>query len=238
MAATVREIMNRELFSAGPEEAAGSVLRHLMSLGISAAPVLDAQRRPMGMVSLQDLVEVPAAVPIRERMNTPPLAIREEDSIEQAGRLLAETGYHHLVVVDRESRAVGMLSTLNLVRGLLGLPARHPESFPHYDRRTGVRWTDDTELMLDRVEAAPEGPGVFALIHGGPGVPERLIWAESADDVRARLIDILTTRPDPALAFWLQQGGLRFRAAPVGELRRRYQVLRAMLDQLRASAQM
>jgi CBS domain-containing protein len=152
-------------------------------------------------------------------MTRPAAVVHEEAAIASAGRLLAETGYHRLVVVDHHGRAVGVVSALDVVRGLLGVPVVHPASFPHLDPRTGLVWTDDQPLVVDRLEAAPDGPGLIVLIHGGAGVPERVVWAESARNVYARLTDMLSTpqADHPALAFWLNRGPLRFRTAALSE---------------------
>jgi CBS domain-containing protein len=132
---------------------------------------------------------------------------------------MGETGYHRLVVVDEHDRPVGIISSLDVIRGLVGLPASHPSVFPHLDKATGVQWTDDIVLELDRVEAAPDGPGVLVLVYGGAGLRERVVWAESTNNVRTRLIDMLSTPQDhvPVVKYWLGRGHLRFRASSLPE---------------------
>jgi CBS-domain-containing membrane protein len=61
------------------------------------------------------------------RVTEPPLTIDADAFVSTAAVMLAETGYHHLVVVDREGCAIGILSALDVVRGLCGLTAKHPE---------------------------------------------------------------------------------------------------------------
>jgi CBS domain-containing protein len=147
--------------------------------------------------------------------------ISSDASISEAGRRLAETGYHRLVVIDEQRRAVGVVSALDVVRALLGRPVVHPTPFPHYDRDTDLTWTDDTDLELGKLDAAPAGPGLLALIYGGAFVPERIVWVESCDDVRARLKQMLTLPQEPGLAAWLDRRPLRYRAAAVADRRRR-----------------
>jgi hypothetical protein len=215
MAISVDEIMNRELFSLRPVELASDALRYLVALGVGGCPVLDDGGMPVGMISLSDLVNASSDVPVRERMSAPIASVREAATIREAATLLSETGYHRLVVVDEHGRAVGIVSSIDVVRGLVGMPARHPAVFPHYDERTHMAWTDDTELDFGRIEVAPDGPGVVALIHGGAGRHERVVWAEATQNVRTRLIDMLSSPQDryPALQRWLDIGNLRFRAA-------------------------
>ena len=213
MAVKVSEIMNRELFSVGPAEPADATLASILALGITGAPVVDEAGKPLGMVSWRDLVGDQPGRTAGERMTAPPAIVAAEASIANAARRLARTGYHRLIVVDVSGRAVGIVSSLDVVRGLMGLPTPHPASFPHLDPETGLAWTDDVPLVTDEIGAAPEGPGVLVLRHGGAGTPEKVIWAESAPSVRRRLQEILTTTPPALLSAWLERGGLRFRAA-------------------------
>jgi CBS domain-containing protein len=213
MAVRVSEIMNRELFSVVPAEPADAALGSILALGITGAPVVDEAGKPIGMVSWRDLVGERAGPTAGERMTRPPATVAAEASIATAARCLARTGYHRLIVVDASGRAVGMVSSLDVVRGLMGLPTPHPASFPHLDPETGLAWTDDSPLDMQELEAAPDGPGVLVILHSGAGAPEKVIWAESAQSVRRRLEELLTTTPPPPLGAWLARGGLRFRAA-------------------------
>jgi CBS domain-containing protein len=214
MAVRVSEIMNRELFSVGPGEPVGGALGSILALGITGAPVVDEAGKPLGMVSWRDLAGDKPGRTAGERMTQPPATVAAEARIAAAARCLARTGYHRLIVVDEAGRAVGVVSALDVIRGLMGLPAPHPVSFPHLDRETGLTWTDDRALEPGELQAAPDGPGVLVLLHGGAGVPERVIWAESATNVRHRLGEMLATTQPGLLASWLERGGLRFRAAP------------------------
>jgi CBS domain-containing protein len=219
MALRVKEIMNRELFSLHAGDSADDVLADLLALRITGAPVVDGEGRPLGVISLSDLTGPRRGETAGALMTKPAAVVPTEAPIAEAGRLLAETGYHRLVVVTADGVAVGLVSALDVVRGLLGIPAMHPASFPHLDPRTGLVWTDDWPLDLEHLEAAPDGPGLVVLTHGGAGLPESTVWAESCHNVYARLADIVSTpqTDHPGLAFWLDRGPLRFRAAPLAE---------------------
>jgi len=216
MALIVDEVMNRELFSLPPGEPVERALQEILGLGITAAPVLDPERRPVGMVALRDLVDAPPESRVGERMTRPAVTVIAGTRIADAARLLGMTGLHHATVVNAEGVAVGFLSILDLMRGLVGIPTGHPIAFPHFDPRTGLTWTDDTVFDLEHVEVAPDGPGLFVLIHGGADRPETVVWADGANNVQAHLCELLsTTQPPTLLGDWIEQGVLRFRAAPV-----------------------
>jgi CBS domain-containing protein len=235
MAIRVREIMNRELFSVGPEETAESTRQAILALGITGVPVVDERRVPLGHVSLRDLMRDRAGTVAKDRMSRPAATVPAEARIADAARRLAKTGYHRLIVVDEGGRAVGMVSSLDVIRGLLGLPAPHPAAFPHLDRETGLSWTDDQPLELSEIAGAPEGPGVLVLLFGGAGIPDRVVWAESTEGLRGRLEEILTVRQPELLSAWPEHGNLRFRVASAEEPDERAEALAIVLRRAAAT---
>jgi CBS domain-containing protein len=235
MARLVHEIMNHELFAFAREDAPADALGYLAALGILAAPVLDDARRPIGFVSVRDLISDARAGTVGERMSTPVLSITGEQEIAEAGRIMGEKGVHHLVVVDAEGIAVGIVSTIDVVRGLLGMPTPHPDGFPHRDALTGVTWTDDLPLELDAAARAPEGPGLLVIVRGVAGHPDTKVWAEAPEDVRSRALEILSFgswEPAPLQRLLVHPGQLRFRAAAIGDAIARGRALRKLAREL------
>jgi CBS domain-containing protein len=217
MAKHVGEIMNRELFAFRPNEAQEEARRFLLALEITAAPVVDARNRLVGFVSLRDLARQ-RGEKLTDCMHAPVDTIAEDATIEHAADVFARTKRHHLVVVDDAGNPKGMLSALDALCGVRGIPVTHPSTFPHYDRATGLTWTDDHELALVHAEAAPNGPGILSLVHGGARMEEQVVWAEACENVRTRVFEILEAPSEelhPALFGALQAGRLRFRAAPL-----------------------
>lgn len=123
--ATVRDIMNSKLLYLRDGDRCSLARRHILDFGVTAVPVLDETHRPVGIVSLRDLE--------RDGDDTTPtgnvVSVKDTDEVTVAARKLAETDLHHLVVVDDKGVAVGMVSAVDFVRALLGMPARHPAAF-------------------------------------------------------------------------------------------------------------
>lgn len=115
MALVVRDFMTPKLVYVEDGTRLRVALHPLIELGITSVPVLDSDHRPVGVVSLQDLVENPASA----SSTKPALQIEATASIDAAARRLADAAAHHLVVVDDDGRAVGMLSSLDVVRAFL-----------------------------------------------------------------------------------------------------------------------
>jgi CBS domain-containing protein len=215
MAKLVREIMNHEVFCVVPEEAAGDVRGYFRALGIAAAPVVDDGGRPIGFVSARDIAGVADSTPIGQCMTRQADGIETNATILDAARAMADSGRHHLPVVDEDGRTVGYVGSLDVIRGMLGEPVPHPTTFPHYDRNLDVTWTDDLPLTEVNVAQAPDGPGLLRLVRCRAGEPDRIVWSEGTRNVRTRVLDLLAG-PQPMLvhvADELERGELRFRAA-------------------------
>ena len=230
MAERVREIMNPELFHLRPGDSAEDALHGLLAMGITGAPVLDADGRPVGMLSLRELAQRRVGQRAEDVMGRPAATVPDDAAVPEAARRLAETGHHRLAVVDADGKAVGNVSALDALRALLGIPAVHPAAFPHLHAATRLAWTDTRPLVLQELDVAPDGPGLFVISHAGAGRPEHVVWAEASHNVYARLTDILSSPQTdrPILAWWLERGRLRFRAATVDD----FEAGRAALHQL------
>ena len=217
MPRTVEDIMNKELLGVRPDLPAREAAAMLRSFGVGAAPILDEKRSPLGVVSLRDRLDLDVSV--REVMSRPADGVPTGSTIEAAAEQMARGDRHHLVVVDGSGAAVGMLSTLDLLRALVDAPPRHPAAFPHWDPATGTSWTDDWPLDAESCEHAPNGAGVLLLLTSHRGEHDDLLWVEACADVRSRLLAYAScpTHEDPALVRVLAFRGLRFRAAGIAD---------------------
>lgn len=132
--ATVREFMNSQMVYMRDRTRPEIALQSILDFGITAVPVLDDDERPIGVVSLRDLVNPrKEGVRMTESVATAELA----EPIELAAKRLADAGVHHLVVLDGTGRAVGMLSAVDIVRALIGLEPKHPSAIDGVGRKAG-----------------------------------------------------------------------------------------------------
>jgi len=120
------------------------VVRVLLKHGISAVPVVDAQRRVRGIVSEADLIEKEAqrtegypepwelltrrgrdlrskagALTAVELMTAPAITVRAGTGIAQAARLMRKYGVKRLPVVDEAGVLVGIVSRGDLLKPFL-----------------------------------------------------------------------------------------------------------------------
>jgi len=206
--------MNHEVYSVEADEPAGEVLGMILTLGITAAPVVDHKRVPLGLVSLRNLARASRTDAVSKHMTTPAATVSSTTTVAEAARVMGQLSYHHLVVVDDSERVVGFVSSLDVVRGLVGLPASHPPAFPHQEPESGLSWTPTVPLTAESLtKLAPDGPGMLVLTRADE--PDEVLWAEASNDVRARLqafVDGDHNLPEQ-VAEHLGQGQLSFRTA-------------------------
>lgn len=217
MTETVEQIMNEEVYTVRPHELCGEVLAMILTLGITAAPVIDESELPLGLVSLRNLARAQRDEPVSKHMTSPAATVTLDTTVEEAGREMGQLSYHHLVVVDTNGRVAGFVSSLDVIRGLVGLAASHPPAFPHQEPESGLAWTSNLPLTPENIEAfGPAGPGMLVLSLAS--APDEVVWAEASGNVRDRLQAFASgdhNLPE-AIAAQLAAGSLEFRCAGFG----------------------
>ena len=214
MSESVDSIMNHEVYTVRAHDASGEVLGMILTLGITAAPVVDERGVPLGLVSLRNLARAGRDEPVSKHMTTPAATVSSSTSVEQAGREMGQLAYHHLVVVDDQGRVCGFLSSLDVIRGLVGLPASHPPAFPHQEPESGMSWSPTLPLTEANIERFAR-PGAGMLVLTNAEASDEVLWAEASHDVSARLRAFVAGEhnlPEP-VSERLRQGQLGFRCA-------------------------
>ncbi len=144
--APVTEIMTRDVQTVSPQTPVREALQLLVRGRFRALPVVDEERRPVGILTDGDLLaqlDLPSAGVQRELtqdelagelgrvaansvvgavMARDPLVIQEETRVRDAVRLMAERKVKRLPVVDRGGRLVGMVSRLDVLGALAQPP--------------------------------------------------------------------------------------------------------------------
>jgi CBS-domain-containing membrane protein len=131
MSVTVRDCMNPQLVYIREGDRADLALKWLLEFGITAVPVVDEEMSPVGTVSLRELADPKRT---RDSVTTPAETIAIDSPISVAAQKLADANVHQLVVIDTDGHAAGMVSALDVVRGLLGLAAKHPKAIEAFER--------------------------------------------------------------------------------------------------------
>ena len=129
----VRDYMSRGLLAVDPDTPLADVQGVLEERDISAVPVIDAERRLLGILSTTDLLRVArieiASPKARVRVTVPASRARdvmhpsvatvdEQAPLSEAAATMVERHIHRLVVL-RDGRAVGIVSTRDAMRAVL-----------------------------------------------------------------------------------------------------------------------
>ena len=139
----VRDIMTRSPQKVTPETPLSEVARLLLSAGFTGLPVVDAQNRPVGVISQGDLIykagmpmrlgllaesdsarvstvlENLASRPAREIMNQPAIVIAEEKNVTDAADLMLAKQVKRLPVIDAAGQLAGVISRLDIFHSIL-----------------------------------------------------------------------------------------------------------------------
>ncbi|MFZ5759368.1 MAG: DUF190 domain-containing protein [Thermodesulfobacteriota bacterium] len=143
-----RHIRVRDIMTAAPSRVAldtplGDVLRLLLSSVFTGLPVVDREKRPVGVITQSDLI-YRVGMPMRlgllalstaesltavlaglagkkaaDAMSRPALTIREHELAVEAVALMLDKQLKRLPVVDGAGRLVGMLSRIDLFRAIM-----------------------------------------------------------------------------------------------------------------------
>ncbi|MCA9673308.1 MAG: CBS domain-containing protein [Myxococcales bacterium] len=115
---TVGEVMSTKLSWAKASMPIADLTALLIDEGVSAAPVLDDARRPIGIITKTDLVKLGdcGARTVAELMTTTTYSLQESTSIADAIATMGFEGIHHAPVVNDDGTVTGMLSSVDLLR--------------------------------------------------------------------------------------------------------------------------
>ncbi|HZC53000.1 MAG TPA: CBS domain-containing protein [Mycobacterium sp.] len=141
-AALVADVMTHGVVAAHEDAPFKEIVAALARNRVSAVPVIDSQRRVVGMVSESDLItriargscvaprghrhELRAAAKskaragtARELMTAPAITIRAHTMIVDAARMAAHARVRHLPVVDQDGLLIGIVTRTDLLRVFL-----------------------------------------------------------------------------------------------------------------------
>jgi CBS domain-containing protein len=146
---TVADVMTRHIFALAPETSLQAAARMLKQQGISGAPVVATNKRPIGVLTLSDLVDMDRAMRRRQGYSlfyriddtdtwttetlpdVMPVAGRVEDAmmptvvaIDENTSILDAAGRLielgiHRLMVTRDEALVGVVAAIDLLRGFV-----------------------------------------------------------------------------------------------------------------------
>jgi CBS domain-containing protein len=215
MCPTVDEVIAKPVVSLEPTTPRDAAVRTLVGHGVTCAPVVDKDGRPLGVILLSDLLpHEPGRSPV-----LPAATIDAREDIREAGRRLAASGFGRLVVVSPDGRAIGVVSAVDVMRALLGLPTAHRVTSSYFDPPSRVAWSEEEAISIDGAAHAPEGGGVLVLVRRNAYASRDILWVEATHDLRAR-VGAMATVPQigSPIAQLVAAQHARYRATALSDL--------------------
>ena len=112
----VVELMSASVVTAEPHQSIEHVRKMLENNAISAVPVVDSNRHPVGIVSATDLAhELKPGAPVSSIMTEKVYTVPQYEDVSIAARVMRNHGIHR-VVVTHEQQVVGVLSAFDLLK--------------------------------------------------------------------------------------------------------------------------
>lgn len=118
--ALVAEVMRRTSVALRPAVTRGVAADALRSRGLAAAPVVDGEGRPIGVVGEVDLLRAKAGAKVADAMAKVALSVPEVAPLARAAAIMAEHRAERLPVVADDGAVVGMITAMDVVAWLAG----------------------------------------------------------------------------------------------------------------------
>lgn len=116
MSVKVAELMSDTVIVAEPHHSVEHVRKLLEKNSISAVPVVDTDKHPVGVVSRTDLVhDLKPGAPISTIMTEKVYVVPKYDDVSIAARIM-RNHHIHRVVVTHEKQVVGMITSYDLLK--------------------------------------------------------------------------------------------------------------------------
>jgi CBS domain-containing protein len=118
----IERVMKKDVIMVSPETLMTELKEILRMSRISGVPVVE-NGQLVGIISIEDLikalVEGDTQAPVRKRMTTRMITVREKESVVEAVKKFAQYKVGRLVVVNEQGQLRGILTGGDITRGLL-----------------------------------------------------------------------------------------------------------------------
>ena len=202
----VRELVTRDVAHVREASALDSAIRVLAEQRVSALPVVDVTGRVVGILSEADVLRLhlsadprahlrpvmdepaePWPATVAEVMSPDPVVAHEGSDVAEVARVLADTGWKSLPVVDAEHALLGMVSRSDVIRALSTRDAdiwlRVVRDLGRLDR---PGWTVSVSVSrgvvtVTGVPAGPDAQLAAAVASTAPGVRDVVVVGHRGD---------------------------------------------------------
>ncbi len=142
---------------------AKEALQKLVDFGFAAAPVVDEEGRPLGVIYKKELLKVLSHLPdakVEDVYNPDIKVLHKKDTIWEAEEILSKFGKKLIPIVDDLGKVVGVITRIDIMRNIL-------EEIPHPERKGKLALPANIKEFARRVGVEAQKLGMKAYIVGG-----------------------------------------------------------------------
>ncbi|HJU47704.1 MAG TPA: CBS domain-containing protein [Gaiellaceae bacterium] len=116
----IADVMRPEFIEVAPEDTLGEVAERMTAVNVGAVVVKDYGRL-IGILTERDLLKAMAArvhtseARVRQWMTEDPVTAPADLDVEQAAKVMLDSGFRHLPVVDEDGQVTGVVSLRRVV---------------------------------------------------------------------------------------------------------------------------
>ena len=117
----IADVMRPDFIEVAPEDTLGEVAEQMNLQNVGAVAVKDSGRL-IGILTERDLLKAMAArvhsseARVRAWMTDDPVTVTGDTDVEEAARVMLESDFRHLPVLDANGRVIGIVSLRRVVR--------------------------------------------------------------------------------------------------------------------------
>ena len=116
----ITDVMRPDFIEVAPEDTLGEVAERMTAVNVGAVAVKDSGRL-IGILTERDLLKAMAArvhsseARVRQWMTPDPVTVTAQTDVEEAARIMIDSGFRHLPVLDDDGRVAGIVSLRRVV---------------------------------------------------------------------------------------------------------------------------
>lgn len=119
MALTAKDIMTKRVVTVSPCTTVNELTELLAAKKISGVPVVDEQKRVVGIATEADVLAHPGAKTVEEIMTKKVISVTPDTPVEEIAKLLAKKKIKRVPVIDK-GKLVGIVSRADIVKAFAG----------------------------------------------------------------------------------------------------------------------
>jgi len=120
MALTAKDIMTKRVVTVSPRTTVKELTELLAAKKISGVPVVDEQKRVIGIATEADVLAHPGAKTVEEIMTKRVISVKPDTPVEEIAKLLAKKKIKRVPVIDEKGKLVGIVSRADIVKVFAG----------------------------------------------------------------------------------------------------------------------